>query len=640
MTLRTALTAKPSDRSGSRGFPDFRVRGLVASLLVLALSATFTCSGCRDASTSSPTGTQQGPAAADGQWQEQLFEHAIDNLNRLEDFNSGDMIQKILAQMDRLGKIQSGDSTEQLNPLRDCWPEPDMLRQIVARLNQWASVQSPPEWQLDPMVASLPKGLAQLPMLQDLGEMEFTRYDGFELRGIVWLRDVSQWARGDELDDLAVARLLFDWTVRNIQLAPPSSPQPDPKTDWTIQLPWETMFSGHGTAVDRAWVFMLLLRQQGIDAALLAIESDETLRPWAVGVIYEDKLYLFDPALGVPIPAPDGLKLDSNGQLDVTPATLAQVVEDENLLQQLDVTAANPYEVKPSDLKRVVALVEASPCYLSKRMKLVETRLVGDHRMVLTTAPSQQAKRFREFAQLADIRLWQWPYEAIRRRSHLDSQGVFRRLMELMPFYADPAAPLRKGRMLYLGGAISGQDGAASALQLARPSNAELETNARVLAENYFKMSMDAIRKLPAAQQRAATARAEAAAIQLASQEGVVRVRAKQDASYWLGLIAAENHSYASAVDYFMQRTIQAWPNGPWTHGAYYNLGRVYERTAEPRKAVETFRSDTTSPSYAGNLVRANWLSRLVPELKTLETKPATPGGEAKEPTIEEPSFD
>ena len=153
------------------------------------------------------------------------------------------------------------------NRLLAAWPEPEMLRQIVDRLNQWIRTQQPPaDWKLDPMLAALPKPLADLPQVKDLGRMEFSRFDGYALQEAVWLRDVGLWARGDALDDLERAKSLFDWTVRNIQLEA-DGPSRIPL------FPWETLLFGRGTATERAWVFILLARQLGIDAAMLGLEE-------------------------------------------------------------------------------------------------------------------------------------------------------------------------------------------------------------------------------------------------------------------------------------------------------------------------------------------------------------------------------
>ena len=73
------------------------------------------------------------------------------------------------------------------------------------------------------------------------------------------------------IDDLERAKNLFDWTVRNIQLEP-DDPNRIP------QFPWETLLFGRGTATERAWVFILLLRQLDIDAAVLAVDEGPAAR--------------------------------------------------------------------------------------------------------------------------------------------------------------------------------------------------------------------------------------------------------------------------------------------------------------------------------------------------------------------------
>ena len=184
------------------------------------------------------------------------------------------------------------------------------------------------------MTAQLPPSLRDISPLADADKMEFTAYDGFELQEAVWLRDLSNWARGNTLDDRQRVAKLFDWIVRNIELDRNSMGR-------TPQMPWETLLLGHGTALERAWAFILLARQQGIDAAVLAttiapvvaepkhvgepkavggpkgIGEPEAsasglkgqqaaapvpmadLRPWCAAVLIEGQLYLFDTTLGI-----------------------------------------------------------------------------------------------------------------------------------------------------------------------------------------------------------------------------------------------------------------------------------------------------------------------------------------------------
>jgi tetratricopeptide (TPR) repeat protein len=500
-------------------------------------------------------------------------------------------------------------------------------------LNQWASTQTPPAgWKLDALTAQLPPSLRDIPPLADAGKMEFTAYDGFELQEAVWLRDLSNWARGNALDDRQRVAKLFDWTVRNIELDRGS-------LERTPQMPWETLLLGRGTAMERAWVFILLARQQGLDAAVLATtiapEGEKSaapqngkkagtqsagaaapvpmadLRPWCAAVLIEGQLYLFDTTLGLPIPAPGGISVDRGGQLDIRPASLAQVAADDSLLRRLDLNPAQPYPVKSADLKRVVLLIEASPQYLARRMKLVESRLAGARKMVLTATPTAQAERLKKAAGPgARAQLWALPFDTLRRRQKLSPEQILRRIAASSQFYALlPIAPLYRARALHLKGQFTDQEGATSFYQLARPSNDDLDQAQRRLAADIVKSWEARVRQLPAEQQAAAAQQARMIAAERSETVRDACALGKQDASFWLGLIAFEQGNYASAIDYFSKRTLAAMPGGPWTHAARYNLARTYEASGRRQEAITEYRADDASPSRYGNLLRARWLA-------------------------------
>ena len=575
---------------------------------LLLLPLLTGCGGCRDSATTPTAGDQEGPAVS-SQYREELLTYAIDNLDRLDEFGSANVLPQIIRRINELNQPQPEGSDRPFDPLLAVWPETEMLRQIVDRLNQWIRPQRPSaDWDLDPMLAALPKPLAGLPQIKNLGQMEFTRFDGYALQEAVWLRDVTLWARGEKFDDLERVNSLFDWTVRNIQI--------DPDAPNRIPLfPWETLLFGRGTATERAWVFILLLRQLDIDAALLALDeergtgdegqglgtsvpsetrggtgsandpsepgkpnspgkaADNPPRPWCVGVLIEGNVYLFDPLLGLPIPAPDGVARDETGQLTIRPATLAEVRSDGKLLERMNAGPSRVYGVQASDLARVTVLLEASPQYLARCMKMLESRLAGDRKMVLTTSPSADARRWQEAAGLTDVQLWQHPFETLLRRSNLDRRQVQARLAALLQFYVIPAAPLYRGRTLYLKGKLVGDDGAMQYYQAARPSDAARQASS---ADAFVKEMLK---------------------------------RGKIDATYWCGLIVYQRGDYDSAVDYFMKRTLEAYPDGPWTSGARYNLARAYEASGRTERAILTYGLDARSPGYLGNLLRAKWLS-------------------------------
>jgi hypothetical protein len=522
------------------------------------------CAGCRDSAKAPPPTTAPGNAATSSQHQTELLAFVVANLNRLEEFDSSDAVEKLLHRLDPKNTEDASSSTRP-DPVLAAWPQPEMLREIVDRLNQWIGTQqASADWKADPMVAALPQA-------KDLDGATFSGFDGFFLQEAVWLRDISRWGSGDALDDLERAKSLFDWTIRNIQIEP-DNPKRIPK------FPWETLLLGRGTASERAWVFILLTRQLGIEAAVLApnaakAEKDATTRPWCVAVLVENNAYLFDPTLGLPIPAPKGVTADESGRLAIQPATLAQAADDEKVLRRLDANEKNAYPLSAADLKHVAIMLEASPAYLARRMQLFESKLAGAEKMVLSTHPSAQAERWKAVAGVDDVRLWQLPFDTLERRSRLSRDEVLAQLAALLPFYAMPAAPLYRGRVLQLKGRFTGDDGAIHFYQLARPSTEAITTS------------------------------------YMAEVEKVVQLRAKQDASYWLGLIAYQRQSYPAAIDYFTKRTLLFAPDGPWTVGARYNLGRTFEAAGERERAILQYNSNANSPGYLGDLLRAKWLA-------------------------------
>jgi hypothetical protein len=539
-------------------------QSVTALLAVLVVCLSFV--GCnRPAATPASTAPLD---AHSGRWREELFTYAIDNLNRLEEFAPG-----------------------------------EMLEQILERLNQWAPYQAPPvDWHVDPLLRKLPEPLATLDDVKTLDRVDFSAADGEYLQQTAWLRDAAAWARGPELDDVARARRLFDWTVRNIELEITVDTKGKPAEHMPM-LPWQTLLAGRGTAVDRAWVFLLLARQQGLEAAVLAVGAEgntKGLLPWAVGVLSAGEVYLFDPWRGLPIPAPGPIGRDTAKALDVRPAKLSQVVADPTLLKRLD-APDHPYRVKPAQIKRVVAMLEASPLALSRRMRLVESCLAGKQKMVLTATPTLSLEAWRKVRHVSDTGLWLFPFEnQLRIDRHPAEVERFRAwLME--PFLVNPTAGLWKGRLLHLRGELAGEGGATACYQMARPANADLEEAGHALLERYFKLGMKA-------DPTQSTDKAKQDATERAQAHTMLIVRGKYDASYWLGLIAWERGNWPSAIDYFQRRTLGAVPDGLWSPGARYNLARAYEASGQHEQALKQYQENARRDSDPGQAVRAAWL--------------------------------
>ncbi|MBI3838443.1 MAG: tetratricopeptide repeat protein [Planctomycetia bacterium] len=506
------------------------------SSAVICLLVGF-ASGCDQPSSQ---GTQKRGPASQTNVQGGLFDSVVENLDRLEQFDPN-----------------------------------QMLPQICDRLNQWYVQDKPKvDWQPDPLLAGLPNELRNLAAVKTLDVMKYRLPDAWYLQESVWLRDISKVARRDQFEDLAVAQRLFDWTVRNIQL------EPDATIEYTQQnhhRPYETLLLGRGQAVDRAWIFMLLARQQGLDVVLLGVadESGKTARPWLPALLIGGELHLFDCRLGLPIPGPEGRGV----------ATLAQAVADPRMLRRLDLDNQHSYPLEPEDLKHVVAYIEGSPSNLSRRMALVESRLAGKRRIALTSPGSALVDRLKNVPHLAEVKLWPLPFEIWLWQSKLGEAGMKAAAREMVLFQAIPTLML--GRALYFKGVYDGEKGANKCFLNARPPN-------RLIAD--WKLPPEAAKQV----KREDISKVEAAQVLLLQQ-------GKQSASFWLGLVAFEQQDFPSAIDWFGKRTLEAAPNGPWSPAARYNLARAYEAVGELDRAIALYESDNSLQSH-GNKLRARWL--------------------------------
>ncbi len=522
---------------------------------LVAFALALLVPGCKD---SAPDNDPRGPIQSGARGG--LFETVTANLNRFEDFDTAQILQ-----------------------------------QTTERLNQWI-VQDRPEvaWSPDPLLEKLPSKLRNQPDVRRIDGKRFQDPDdGWFLQEAVWLRDISQTARANQFDDIEVAKRLFDWTVRNIRLLPPAA-----ETD-VHHRPFETLLLGRGTAIERAWVFILLARQQGLDVVYLGIagQDGEPDRPWLPALLVGEQLYLFDLELGLPIP----------GSQPASVATLADVAADPGLLKKLDLDAEHPYSITPGDLKHVVAFVEGSPPALSLRMALVESRLVGDQKLKLTSPGSTLAERIAKLPNIARVELWPMPFEVSLEIAQRDEKSQNALLKETIIYQAMPT--LKKGRALHFKGQFDGAAGAKTQYLNARPPDDYIAnyTLPEHLVQQYMKQgySSQAIAKLEAAQ-------------------SLMMRDAKQAASFWIGLIFFEQGDYPNAIDYFQNRSLGSKQENPWADAARYNLARTYEASGDLPKAVKLYGADTTSPQSWGNRLRAKWLQ-----------EPQTPAAQDSEPAAE-----
>ncbi len=506
--------------------------------------------------------------------------------------------------------------------------------QAAYHLNKWIAQQDKPSyWKADPMLAKVPRDLKHLLAEEEISKDAFSFSDMYYVESANLMAGLANWAANradprlqswldenpdeltnDQLDELVLTQRLFDWVVRNIQLDPtPKEPErraAEPgRADQTNlrpsqqlkvgpgygYLPSQTLLYGHGDKWLRARAFIGLVRQRGIDAVVLAVDPPRgQIKPWLTAVRIGKQLYLFDSELGLPIPNADGRGI----------ATLSDARKDPNVLGQIK-SGSDAYPVSSDDLNRVVALIDASPEAVSKRMHVLESNLTGGRRMSLTVQPSAMAQRLRQCDGIANVAIWTVPLDAVLFQKVLD-QRLKDNDPSAIPFARERfvlpgLSPIIRGRRLHLRGVFSdnsSDDFDAGAKSSYMDFRVDDETLAKLATDPKTQKKTGLVRG-PRETDANWANRLRSAELQLRS--------GKQNASYWIGLVHFESGDYNAASQWLDRRTIQTGESNPWVSGANYNLARVYESRGDIEAARRILLVDE-SPQSLGNQIRAKLL--------------------------------
>jgi len=466
----------------------------------------------------------------------------------------------------------------------DRYDEARGREQVFDRLVQWSHAAGPLQRsELDPLLESLPATLRASgePIL--IRETFDAAGDVVALRDRCWLATIAKTARRDAVDDLAVAESIFHWVVRSLAPVadPPMVPSDgSPGSRWF--LPGEILLAGRASGPQRAWIFIELLRQAGLEGVMLAtpIAGEEAMRPWIPAVVIRGEAYLFEPTYGLPLPGPGGEGV----------ATIRQAASDPSILEALSVPE-RAYPVSPSEAANVGVLVVADPWNLSARMAHLEADLGpqhGVHVAVDASAVAERAASATPLGATAPRGLWAFPWESLARR-HLAPRALVDELGPLeMALPREDAnrggqlyRPLFAGRVREFRGELDGPNGAKAAYLAARPSR---------------KVIASMVASMPEGQRGATTN---------------LLTRVKEDATYWLGLAMLTEGQFAAAEDYLGRMTLETSPDSRWTDAARINVAAALLGLGRTADAVRYLREDG-SPQRFGSRLIAGKLEQMV----------------------------
>lgn len=483
-------------------------------------------------------------------------------------------------------------------------PSPDetSLAQLVDRANQWFRnlTAESAKWKPTEMLSTLSesirtnKAIAPLITPEALRDGQFTLHEMRTFEEAVWTRDISLWAKGEAYEKLDVAANLFDWVIRNIQL--------DAEGPGIVHQPWQALMYGHGTAMHRAWVFVELCRQQQLEAVILNFGAGEATDKWLVGLVADDELHLFDTRLGMWIPGTEPDKI----------ATLSEIKSNPELLRKLDV-ADLTYPITAEDLEKVTAQIVATPLQLSRRAESLQRIMQGEDFAVLFAEVNKQAQSLKEVEGLTSTVLWPFPYEERIAESTMRQPQRQAAAQRFLVFAQNPR--LWKARSLHFQGnkpvPVSQQNDPLAEPRRGHREATQLYQHREIRPSEDFLSQLDDVKRL-------------------------IYTTAKADASFWLGLLSFDLGKYDVADDWFRTRTLAAFPNGPWTASAQYNLARTLIELGKIDEAIAILEADQ-SPQRHGNLILARTLKGAV-EVEPAETvesaatdEPAADGEPAEE---------
>ncbi len=227
----------------------------------------------------------------------------------------------------------------------------------------------------------------------EVARQEFTPLDNHYLDEILLFRDVATSLDLAHLPPVDRARFALAWVVRSLRGATPSGP--------TVP-PYFAALRGVGTPLERTYAFLAVLRQLDLDACLVgdAGSADRADALWAVGVLADGQVHLFDPRLGLPLPGPDGEGV----------ATLAQVRTHPEPFKALALDPKLPYDVSADRAKQAQLYVSFPMSSLSPRMRFLQS-LAEEKTVKLAADPKAVQQRFQKAVQGTgvDVRFWNPP---------------------------------------------------------------------------------------------------------------------------------------------------------------------------------------------------------------------------------------
>jgi len=333
-------------------------------------------------------------------------------------------------------------------------------RRVLEQLRTDLSYNGDPKYQPASLAADREKPLQSLLRLTDreVAEVRPAAYSGLDAYHVAecyYLRDIARSLGVAGLPPERQARVAFDWVTRQVPLQPWVANFNGQRQLMPPAPPSLALVRGAGSGLERAYVFLGLLQQLGLDGCLVGppeaarrgwsygAEVKPNALPrgpfWAAGVRVGPHVYLYDCWRGEAVPGP---ATNAGGV-----ATLAQVHANPAFLKPWRDDPADPWDAPAADVAASVPFLAVPLSGVAPRFERLESELRPDAPGVrlFTDAVALQA-RFAAETKFA-VAAWNPPGEGFSATRALSSyvpprEGGSAEIEELAARFRNDLVPL------------------------------------------------------------------------------------------------------------------------------------------------------------------------------------------------------
>jgi hypothetical protein len=279
---------------------------------------------------------------------------------------------------------------------------PESYKSVVDQLTQYLSRSESSLTPLTEERKSLIAGVLGTERVSEAERTTFNQQDIDYLDNALLLHRAARSIAERAPDPLAIARESMEYIARNVQLIEPGvAPRARPK---------DVCFRGRGSAVEISWLFLELLRQNGVQGVVLAVpapDRKDAFVSFLCGALIGGEVHLFDPEAMIPLP---------NGSGGV--ATAKELSRKPELFAWLDgLVPGVKRPLKTADIRQLTLLVHVEPVMVSPRMQFLEQWLTGDSKpklhVDLKTMLTPIGAAASELKDGGGVRLWLEPQNII-----------------------------------------------------------------------------------------------------------------------------------------------------------------------------------------------------------------------------------